>query len=1607
MADSPDPDPSTTSASPQREAAPRSAAKARPTLHATGPGPGKHVTWSPRLAAVSTRLAAGDPYFAPGSPQLADSGPPPADGKPPPAKGPTKIRVIEVRRNLADPATAGQEELGILLAAARETPQLINSAAALNAFLDIARILQGPLSPFLAERASTEAQADTTLDAILVRDLLANPAVRPIITARGAAATAERETRAELAQHAGGVHTRAATRARAIDESGHDIAIAAEEPVTVGGFAVDPRAAGDLVAGALGSGANLGLDAYAESGAFSAAVFAARGPVRPPEYEVAADGQGGLQGRLRRRGFEVSLQARGAHSPAAALIRQTRAAVNFYLSGAAAATVLARIAAAVHGLPGAPPELLAALGPRSDVLAADGGVVVAAAVGPAPGAEARGWRDADAAARLRYLLGRLAKSEPIAADDPATWVYDLSPLNDLFRAGALGVYLYALTEGRESARLDAFLERAATRHLKASQLGEISQRAIVASARARLYVTIIEDKFGSARGHAVLDALRTAVGSRARGAPGGSLALPSDSVQVDDPEAVLALLSKREREVVETEYDNRRKEWEASVGNKCPHVRIARRLRAATSAEEALKALRELEKYFAPAAPRKKGRADDAELAKDDTPGWLMCRSCGFRALCPHARDRVSMEARRAPYDELRTRLLKYAVRVRSAGDADSYTYYCRICSERLAEIVEEDRAAEALGRFGDLDAGLRTKIWTVALGAARNVRFPTPTDERQFASVVALVVYPLLMAAEAAVAQKGRRRKAASRDAPATGADDDAEEIDPRTQLYIVIFVYAYILDLIQTSQGARSQSRVDTEVGFAGVKAGAKASAYAERMLRLIAEEHRGLISQIEDISAEFLKARFTEAYRLVRGEGGAGLQVANPEEELAFQTTTVDPIYRYAATAARVAGDLPVARPAGPAEARREFETLLGAGLTDIVKLARESARDPALAPLYLRRTGVEVPPGGALEFLVKDPRVNLYAKLYEPGAKAAGPEALKAFRAVAAAAEAPANGIRYWIGAGEPGGHDLAAAKRRGPGKPNKHPAAARARNRGKARASQSLEARPEDSLALAERGAFFEGYRLFAEYTKGLVSQEALDAYHKELAAYRRCEDGLRVARALASIKPYYDFGFVRSQQFVPVQVPITAIYDEDGRRHDWGRKVTYYYRSGDGRAPKGAKGPQASADGEVEIKGGPAGVKAARDDGSLTPEMVLVDLGCSVCGVRASAVGELDPAKVEQSVRAASEIDSFFVFYESRCPAGELHDWAGAAGGAQSCSRCGLAAAVLKEVASGQSTKSKAARAYYDKYSARFAAERREVREAAASLAPAAAKRGDDPAGRSRDTEDGRQPAPDAAAGPRKADQEAAAWKPDYTLIVRAAELAGVTPATIEAIGSMEGREYADIVEGRGVPPAPSAPSDPRIFTADAEVRLFLADYSVLRNAGRFAKLPPAAADLLAAAGVPKHEYGTLPRVLPDVSGGYHAVFAAVARVRSPADAYAFAIQSLCRMALDVAGGGVDAAAPSNVAPEWAGRLGSAFAKKELETILRGQKLFSKPGTFSWAIFETGDDPTGLAEQAGDVGEDVLEELLGAEGEEAADDPFSGENMDYDTSEGNPNNEPE
>jgi hypothetical protein len=289
--------------------------------------------------------------------------------------------------------------------------------------------------------------------------------------------------------------------------------------------------------------------------------------------------------------------------------------------------------------------------------------------------------------------------------------------------------------------------------------------------------------------------------------------------------------------------------------------------------------------------------------------------------------------------------------------------------------------------------------------------------------------------------------------------------------------------------------------------------------------------------------------------------------------------------------------------------------------------------------------------------------------------------------------------------------------------------------------------------------------------------------------------------------------------------------------------------------------------------------------------------------------------------------------------------------------------------------KNNTAREYYEKYGAKFEAERKILHSSL--MGP-------------------------SLMGPRileidsqKAALEAAmAWKSDYSRIVKVAELIGVPPFLIEAIGSMEGREYEDVSRGHNPPPPPASSSDQRVFAADAEVRIFLRDVSLLRNYARLLE-PPAELEKVIS-GVPKSEYPSIKSVIPDVGSLYAATFSTMMWTR-PEEILAFVIQSLCQFNLDIAAitGG----------PPWAAALRQDFVKYEMQHILRNQKLFALPGRFNWDIFDADDEV--VPDQIGDAGEDVMDEILLTDSEEAPDDPFSGEGMDYDTSENNPNNEAE
>lgn len=336
---------------------------------------------------------------------------------------------------------------------------------------------------------------------------------------------------------------------------------------------------------------------------------------------------------------------------------------------------------------------------------------------------------------------------------------------------------------------------------------------------------------------------------------------------------------------------------------------------------------------------------------------------------------------------------------------------------------------------------------------------------------------------------------------------------------------------------------------------------------------------------------------------------------------------------------------------------------------------------------------------------------------------------------------------------------------------------------------------------------------------------------------------------------------------------------------------------------------------------------------------------------------------VADAVTAGRRLDRFFLYYDVRCPAGGIHEF----GGARSkCKKCGLDATLPAERASRRGE----ALAYSGKYRKEFEKTMRELR-----IPPRAPRM-----------------AAKAPADPSVA-KAAAAWKFDIGVVNAAAKLAKVPVARLLAMGSSEGREFADIDRDpeSGLDNAAVAAETAFSRVCDAITR-----YNRLRFFARLPRVDQSAKALLEGARVPASAYPSLAARLPDVFAGVPEVFGAVRRSRSWTDAARFAIESYCRAAVELA-------ATRGKSP-WLAPLATAIARDQIARAVAIESRLTVPHLRSYTqVFgdrgQTVDDlrDDAIAEDfdGPDGGEEELADLAAgeAEGDVGA---FSFEGFDYD-----------
>jgi hypothetical protein len=298
-----------------------------------------------------------------------------------------------------------------------------------------------------------------------------------------------------------------------------------------------------------------------------------------------------------------------------------------------------------------------------------------------------------------------------------------------------------------------------------------------------------------------------------------------------------------------------------------------------------------------------------------------------------------------------------------------------------------------------------------------------------------------------------------------------------------------------------------------------------------------------------------------------------------------------------------------------------------------------------------------------------------------------------------------------------------------------------------------------------------------------------------------------------------------------------------------------------------------------------------------------------------AAPAEPSDAVIISAMRAKTDIENLFRFYENRCPVSGLHDLQGA-----KCTKCGrdfgATAAESPE--------------YYAKYAEKYR---------------------DDLADMLGNDSKLEFPVP-APWVPPDYSNEYANWAFNFDVVLELSEKISVNHRAIMCLCAIERVEYADVLNGVYQPPEASHSDDTRVFALRGLVRNFLTEYNQLRGFGRLMRPPHNLVTLVESLSIPQSLLVSLDRALPEIYDSENERMRYFAIAKKPRETVDFCIETLCRLALAVYGVEGEAHA-----------VAQAFVRYIVGKFLRDDELTTKHGHFNWGLLYPDQEKLELVER--------------------------------------------
>ena len=308
---------------------------------------------------------------------------------------------------------------------------------------------------------------------------------------------------------------------------------------------------------------------------------------------------------------------------------------------------------------------------------------------------------------------------------------------------------------------------------------------------------------------------------------------------------IMNLLTPEVQNYIKSAYKARQGFIESFTKNTCQHIHEYFLSRNAQTMQKRRKAYYKLRTFI-------------NTSSKDDT-GWLTCKNCSFNALCPHVKVLIEDELNDIKYSDTLAKLDRYVNHNAMEGDyvhnnevLVSYDIkYCKICSEHIPSMGDISAGGD---QYRDTYKDINGKLWAYSNVIYGHLKFNPLVNVQDFAIMITNNILPVLATIDT------------------TGDSDlisvmntytQSGDISPKLDLYIWLFIYAYVLHMIRENIANPSPYHVKVRLATTESKTGRNVAAYAEALFTHIKANHRGLIDYVKSDSYEDM---FKRAYTLL---------------------------------------------------------------------------------------------------------------------------------------------------------------------------------------------------------------------------------------------------------------------------------------------------------------------------------------------------------------------------------------------------------------------------------------------------------------------------------------------------------------------------------------------------------------------------------------------------------------------------------------------------------------------------------------------------------------------------------------------------------------------